>query len=107
MAEFLLGATVAVLLVVGLGLMAVLRRRDVFDQMMAVQLLGTGGIGAVLLLGAATGARAVLDVALILAVLAAFMAIAFVKAAMARVASGANAGDSREAGDARNTGAQP
>lgn len=104
MAEFLLGATVVVLLVVGLGLMAVLRRRNVFDQMMAVQLLGTGGIGAVLLLGAATGAGAVLDVALILAVLAAFMAIAFVKAAMAQVASGTDAG---EAGDARNTGAQP
>ncbi len=48
--------------------------------MMSVQLFGTAGIAALLLLGAAIGAAAVVDLALILAVLAAFAALAFVKA---------------------------
>jgi multicomponent Na+:H+ antiporter subunit F len=47
--------------------------------MMSVQLFGTAGIAALLLLGAAIGAAAVVDLALILAVLAAFAALAFVK----------------------------
>ncbi|CAG9171410.1 MrpF/PhaF family protein [Cupriavidus respiraculi] len=98
MTDFLLGATIAVLVVVGFGLVAILRRREVFDLMMAVQLLGTGGIGAMLLLGAATRMPAVLDVALILAVLAAFMAIAFVRAAMKRA---------HEAGAAPGSGGRP
>ena len=51
--------------------------------MMAAQLLGTGGVGALLLFGAATGASAAVDVALILALLAAFASIGFVKAATA------------------------
>jgi multicomponent Na+:H+ antiporter subunit F len=50
------------------------------DRMMAAQLLGTGGIAVVLLLGAATGEAATVDVALTLALLAAFASFAFVKA---------------------------
>lgn len=49
------------------------------DRMMAAQLVGTGGVGTVLLLAAATDWQ-MLDVALVLALLAAFAAIAFVKA---------------------------
>ena len=49
---------------------------------LAAQLFGTGGIAALLLLGAASGQGAVVDVALTLALLAAFASIAFVKAAM-------------------------
>jgi multicomponent Na+:H+ antiporter subunit F len=49
------------------------------DRIMAAQMAGTGGVGIILLLGAATG-PAVLDVAIVLALLAAFAAIAFVKA---------------------------
>ena len=49
---------------------------------MAAQLLGTGAIGALLLFGAATGDAAVVDVALTLALLSAFAAIAFVKSAV-------------------------
>jgi len=45
--------------------------------MMAAQLLGTGGIAALLLLGAASGVDAIVDVALTLALLAAFATIAF------------------------------
>jgi len=81
MAEFLLGIAGFVLLTVALGLVRVLRGPGAVDRMMAAQLLGTGGIAGVLLLGAATGEAAAVDVALTLALLAAFAAIAFVKAA--------------------------
>jgi multicomponent Na+:H+ antiporter subunit F len=80
MAEFLLGAAAFILTMVALGLVRVLRGPADADRMMAAQLLGTGGIAAVLLLGAATGERAAVDVALTFALLAAFAAFAFVKA---------------------------
>jgi multicomponent Na+:H+ antiporter subunit F len=47
--------------------------------MMAAQLIGTGGIAALLLLGTVTGVPATVDVALTLALLATFASIAFVK----------------------------
>jgi multicomponent Na+:H+ antiporter subunit F len=53
------------------------------DRMMAVQLLGTGGIAALLLAASATGVAGVEDVALGLALLAAFASIAFINAAAA------------------------
>jgi len=80
MAEFLLGAAAFILTMVALGLIRVLRGPADADRMMAAQLLGTGGIAAVLLLGAATGEAAAVDVALTLALLAAFASFAFVKA---------------------------
>ena len=52
------------------------------DRMMAAQLVGTGGVGTVMVL-AALGDWAALDVALVLALLAAFAAAAFVKASSA------------------------
>jgi multicomponent Na+:H+ antiporter subunit F len=82
MAEFLLGASVFVLAMVALGLARILRGPGDADRMMAAQLLGTGGIAALLLLGAASGVDAIVDVALTLALLAAFATIAFVKAAV-------------------------
>ena len=80
MPEFLLGAAVFVLAMVALGLVRVLRGPGPADRMMAAQLIGTGGIAILLLLGAATGMGAAVDVALTLALLAAFASIAFVKA---------------------------
>lgn len=50
------------------------------DRMMAAQLIGTVGVGTVMVF-AFLGDRAALDVALVLALLAAFAAVAFVKAA--------------------------
>lgn len=79
MAEFLQGASVFVLAMVALGLARILRGPNDADRMMAAQLLGTGGIAALLLLGAAAGMDAIVDVALTLALLAAFATIAFVK----------------------------
>jgi len=78
-AEFLLAASAFVLAMVALGLVRILRGPGDADRMMAAQLLGTGGIASVLLLGAATGESATVDVALTLALLAAFASFAFVK----------------------------
>jgi multicomponent Na+:H+ antiporter subunit F len=79
MAEFLLSAAGFVLAMVALGLVRVLRGPGDADRMMAAQLLGSGGIAALLLGGAAIGDDTVVDVSLTLALLAAFASIAFVK----------------------------
>ena len=70
-----------ILAMVAGGLIIILQRPAEVDRIMAAQLLGTGGIAALLLLAAAMGAPAAVDVALILAVLAAFITVAFVKGA--------------------------
>ena len=57
MDEFLLSAAAFVLLMVALGLVRVARGPGYADRMMAAQLLGTGGIAALLLVGAAVGAQ--------------------------------------------------
>ena len=95
MTEFLLAATGFVLAMVALGLTRILRGPGDADRMMAAQLLGTGGIAALLLLGAATGEGAAVDVALTLALLAAFASIAFVKAAPGASRDEAAADDNR------------
>ncbi len=78
MADFLLAAACAVLLLTALGLVRLLRGPGDADRMMAGQLLGTGGIAA-LLLGATISDPAIIDAALTLALLAAFASVAFVK----------------------------
>jgi multicomponent Na+:H+ antiporter subunit F len=80
MADVLISACALVLLMVAIGLLSVLRGPTRADRMMAAQLFGTGGIAALLLVGTATGVEAVVDVALTLAVLAAFASVSFVKA---------------------------
>jgi multicomponent Na+:H+ antiporter subunit F len=80
MAEFLLAAAVFVVLTVALGMLRILRGPGDAERLMAAQLLGTGGVAALLLLGVASGESATLDVALTLALLAAFAGFAFVKA---------------------------
>ena len=80
MAEFLVGAAGFVLLMVALGLVRVMRGPGDAERMMAAQLLGTGGIAVLLLVGAATGVGT-MDVALTLALLAAFASVAFFKSA--------------------------
>jgi multicomponent Na+:H+ antiporter subunit F len=93
MAEFLAGAAGFVLLMVALGLIRILRGPGDADRMMATQLLGTGGIAVALLLSAATGIGATVDVALTLALLAAFASVAFFKSA-----TDAPAGDAGDRG---------
>jgi multicomponent Na+:H+ antiporter subunit F len=93
MTEFLLAAALFVPALVALGFVRILRGPGDADHMMAAQLIGTGGIGALLLVGAATGVGPVVDVALTLALLAAFASIAFFKSASAGAADDAEAAD--------------
>jgi multicomponent Na+:H+ antiporter subunit F len=79
MTEFLFAAAGFVLAMVALGLARILRGPTIADRIMAAQLLGTGGIAALLLIAAATGVPAAADVALSLALLAAFASVAFVQ----------------------------
>jgi multicomponent Na+:H+ antiporter subunit F len=78
MSDFLLGAAGFVVAVVAVGLLRLLRGPGNADRMMAAQLLGTGGIAALLLLSAATRVSAIVDVAVTLALVAAFASVAFV-----------------------------
>jgi len=78
MSELLLAAAGLIVLTVAVGLARVLRGSDDAERLMAVQLLGTGGIAALLLIAYATDVPGVEDVALGLALLAAFATIAFV-----------------------------
>jgi multicomponent Na+:H+ antiporter subunit F len=81
MSEFLLSAAVFVLATVALGLFRVLRGPRDADRMLAAQLLGTGGVAALLLFGVATAQSGVTDLAVLLALLAAFASVAFVTGA--------------------------
>jgi multicomponent Na+:H+ antiporter subunit F len=81
MSGFLLVAAGIVLATVALGLARILWGPGDADRMMAAQLLGTGGVATLLLLGAATGEGGAVDVALTLALLAAFASVAFFKSA--------------------------
>jgi multicomponent Na+:H+ antiporter subunit F len=60
-----------------LGLLRVLRGPGPGDRMLAAQLIGTSGVGVLLLLGVLLEQPALIDVALILALLAAVAAAAF------------------------------
>ncbi|MBX3706124.1 MAG: portal protein [Pseudomonadales bacterium] len=80
MAEILIGFAAGILLLVLLSLARVVVGPTVADRMMGAQLAGTGGIAMLMLLAGATDRPAVLDVALVLALLAAFAVVGFAKA---------------------------
>jgi multicomponent Na+:H+ antiporter subunit F len=82
MPSLLLGASAFVLLTVAVGLFAILGRSADVDRLMAVQLLGTGGVAILLLLAVASEAPPIVDVAVMLALFAAFAAVAFVRNAL-------------------------
>ena len=83
MSELLLAAAAFILLTAAVGLARVLRGPGDADRVMAAQLLGTGGVAVLLLVGAATRVPAVVDVALTLTVISAFASAAFVTSAPA------------------------
>lgn len=78
MTEFLGAAALAILLLVCLGLARIIWGPGEADRLMAVQLLGSGGVAVLVLLGVATKTSSIVDVALMLALLAAFALVAFV-----------------------------
>jgi len=81
MAEFLFAAAGVVLVMVALGLFRIFRGPGEVDRLMSAQLLGSGGVAVLLLLAAAMRVSAIVDVALMLALLAAFASVAFVNKA--------------------------
>lgn len=82
MADFLFGAVLFVLAMVALGLFRVLHGPAQADRVMAAQLVGSGGVAMLLLMAVAMVTPHIIDVALMLALLAAFASIAFVRAAL-------------------------
>jgi multicomponent Na+:H+ antiporter subunit F len=98
MASFLIAVGVFVLVMLALGLASVLRGPASVDRMMSAQLLGTSSIAALLLLSAAARTPAIVDVALALALLAAFASIAFVTSSDLPPQEGNQAEDADEHG---------
>lgn len=79
MPEFLLVMALVLLLTMSAGLVRVVIGPTPADRMMAAQLLGTSGIAVLLLLALALEVPALLDVALIFALLAAVSVAAFTR----------------------------
>ncbi len=93
MAETMLdGALVFVLLAVVGGFVRVGAGPARADRMMGAQLVGTGGIAVLILLAVRMERAAILDVALVLALLAACASVAFVKSASSDGAGDPEAG---------------
>ncbi|MBK5926942.1 hypothetical protein CCR87_06220 [Rhodobaculum claviforme] len=80
----LAGLMLVLLLSMLAGLWRVLRGPTRADRMLAAQLFGTTGVAILVLMALADGQRALLDVALTLAVLAAVAVVAFVASAGGR-----------------------
>jgi multicomponent Na+:H+ antiporter subunit F len=76
MVEFLYVAAALLLLLTGLSLARMMWGPAPADRMMAAQLLGTGGGAIALLIATASGITSIIDIALVLALLAAFAAVA-------------------------------
>ena len=74
---FLLVAAVLLLVIVTVALGRLLLSAQAVDWVMAGQVLGTGGIAVLLLFGVASASPGVIDMALLLALLAAFATVAF------------------------------
>ena len=85
MASFLFAAAGFVLATEALGLLRILRGPAEADRMMAAQLIGTAGVAVLVLLAVATATPSIVDVALMLALLAAFASVAFVSNASGSV----------------------
>jgi multicomponent Na+:H+ antiporter subunit F len=75
----LAGAAFFLLLTVAGGMVRVVRGPTSADRMLAVQLFGTTGVAILLVLADALEMRALRDVALVFALLAAVLAVTFVK----------------------------
>lgn len=88
MASFLSTAAGLVLAMAALGLVRIFHGPRDADRMIAAQLIGTCGVAILLLLAAATETTPITDVALILALLAAFVSVAFVRGAAGSSAPG-------------------
>jgi multicomponent Na+:H+ antiporter subunit F len=78
MSEFYLGVAVVLLLTIILGLAHVFRQPGRAESLLAALLFGSTSVALVLVLGKALGMGRALDIALVLALLAAVLGVAFV-----------------------------
>lgn len=84
MNEFYVGVATFLLLNILIGLVRILRGPTPADRMLTAQLFGTTGVAILLLLAQGLSAPALHDVALVLALLSALAAVAFVVRAWGR-----------------------
>ena len=77
MSELLSVSALCLMFSLFLGLLRVLRGPGAGDRMLATQLIGTAGVGVLLVMSLSLNQPALIDVALILALLAALAAAAF------------------------------
>ena len=77
--QILLAGTTLLLLTLGMGLVRAMVGPSLQDRMLSVQLLGTGGVALLLLLSSLLAIPALIDVALVLALLAAVAAAALTR----------------------------
>lgn len=79
MDSFLFLIASVILATIAGGLIVLLRRPAAVDRIMAAQLLGTGGVAILLILSVAMETWPMVDVALMLALFAAFATVALVR----------------------------
>ena len=79
MTTFYLVAALLLLLSLAGGIYQVLRGPTPGDRFLVIQLFGTAAVGVLILIGQATNDPVLVDVALVLALLAAITMVAFVK----------------------------
>lgn len=98
MTTLLVAAAVFLLLNVSVGLVRIARGPTPADRMLAAQLFGTTGVAILLVLGSALDLPSLRDVALVFALLAAVLTVAFVKRGWPVRGNGATARDSHTSG---------
>lgn len=89
MTAFLHGLALVLVLNLGAGLVRVARGPTAGDRIVAAQLFGTHGVAILLVLSTALDAPGLRDVAIVIALLAVVISVAFVKRGWVRKASGA------------------
>ena len=77
--DFLLLAAAFVLLMVAIGLARILYGPADVDRILSVQLIGSGGVAVLLLLSVGMNLPPVMDVALMVGLLATFLAVTFLR----------------------------
>lgn len=81
MTEALIILALAILLSLLAGLVRVIRGPSQHDRMLAAQLFGTGAVALLLILSQAMALPALIDVAIVFAILAAVAVVAFIRMA--------------------------
>jgi len=92
MSPFYLGVAFWLLVTLAAGMIRVMRGPTAADRMLAAQLFGTTGVATLLLLAQAWQQAALLDVALVLALLATVIGMTFVRREAGSGAAGKGGG---------------